>query len=764
MDEVFTEADNKLLDNPISDEDVKASLLSANRNSSPGSDGLTYLTYLACWDSLGHHLSEVLREIVTSGKLPESMKNSFLVFSPKINKENSTRIKDKRKLSLLQTDFKILSGVLAGRLKKTEQHTISRFQFASGSKRISQAVCLTRDAIESVKPSQKVVLYETDYISAFDLMSIDWILKVLLKKGCSKSFVQTLRNIFQEEDTYVSCVVNNEVQERILNRRKNIKQGCRSSTLLYCFATDPLLIKLNKILKGLTYFSHPTAGPHHPLFGRPRPVVEKITAIGYVDDVKGFLTSVDEFHTLDTTLASFEAASGSRLHRSVEPTNQKCAALPLGRWAGWSSADCPLDYMKVVDHINLLGVKLARTTSRTRELAGSDLVSSVQSKLNHFRSGRHSSLVLKPHLANVYLLSKISHKSAAVHLYKTDVQKLQHAIKSWTTQELLKKPKELLLYRRKEDGGLGLVNVQARAIANLTRSFLHSVLSSSYSRAIYRAFVQEEEDAKQLVKKPSFYPESMFTLVKEAFSALGGQIFCLSAKQWQLRATENIVTHFRDPASGMASLLPSPAEETWPTHNWPQSRANLNIRGLTPNQRSTLYMLCNDLLTNSERLQKFKLATSAECPFCKEVDESLHFLSCSQAQGLGNFLEVSLTPIFFTEDQFSWAKVRSLDLNSASLHDKRAGLVLIAEVVSQILSSRKQSRAASWSKLSATIKCCAEATSKPFPESGTSLFTWSNRLRARCTPMASPDSSSPDSRAEEQSPGGHQWPSFQLSV
>ena len=159
---------------------------------------------------------------------------------------------------------------------------------------------------------------------------------------------------------------------------------------MYCFATDPLLLKLNKTLKGLSYFSHPTAGPHHPLFGGPRPVVEKVTAIGYVDDVKGFLTSVEEFHTLDTTLASFEAASGSRLHRSAEPTNQKCAVLPLGRWAGWSPADCPLDYMKVVDHINLLGVKLARTTSRTRELAGSDLVSSVQSKLNHFRSGRHS--------------------------------------------------------------------------------------------------------------------------------------------------------------------------------------------------------------------------------------------------------------------------------------------------------------------------------------------------------------------------------------
>merc|ERR1712004_616922 len=286
VDVVFTEADNKLLDKPISDEDVKASLLSANRNSCPGSDGLTYLTYLVCWDSLSHHLSEVIREIVNAGKLPESMKNSFLVFSPKINKEHSTRIKDKRKLSLLQTDFKILSGILAGRLRKTEKHTISRHQFASGSKRISQAVCLTRDAIESVKPSQKVVLYETDYISAFDLMSIDWILKVLLKKGCSKSFVQILRNIFQEEDTFVSCVINNEVQPRILNRRKNIKQGCRSSTQMYNFASDPLLLKLNKVLKGLTYFSHPTSGPHHPLFGKPKPVVEKLTALGFVDDVK----------------------------------------------------------------------------------------------------------------------------------------------------------------------------------------------------------------------------------------------------------------------------------------------------------------------------------------------------------------------------------------------------------------------------------------------------------------------------------------------
>ena len=49
----------------------------------------------------------------------------------------------------------------------------------------------------------------------------------------------------------MSCVINNEVQQRIINRRKNIKQGCqtRSSTQMYSYASDPLLLKLNKVLK-----------------------------------------------------------------------------------------------------------------------------------------------------------------------------------------------------------------------------------------------------------------------------------------------------------------------------------------------------------------------------------------------------------------------------------------------------------------------------------------------------------------------------------
>ena len=351
---------------------------------------------------------------------------------------------------------------------------------------------------------------------------------------------------------------------------------------------------------------------------------------------------------------------------------------------------------------------------------------------------RHSALVLKPHLANVYLLSKISHKAAAVHLRSTDVKKLQSAIRSWVTQELLRKPKEVLLYRSTEEGGLGLVNVHARAMANLTRSFLQSVHTSSYMLAIFKAFVKEEEEAKQFVKKPSFFPDSMYVLIKEAYRDLRGQIFILSAKQWQSRITENRITHVGDPVTGSLSLLPSPSEELWPTTDWGQSRQNLRVRGLSPEQKSTLFKLCNDLFPHGELLQKFKQATSAGCQYCKEVDGPLHFLNCIQAKNLGSFIRETLSPLFFTQEGFSWTKVRTLDLSSSSHKERLAGLIFLSETVNHISVTRKNAQNASPVKLAAILS--HRATAKSSPAAGATLTTWSSDLRTWCQSQGVPRS------------------------
>ena len=103
----------------------------------------------------------------------------------------------------------------------------------------------------------------------------------------------------------------------------------------------------------------------------------------------------------------------------------------------------------------------------------------VQARLNHYKVARPVPLICKPHIANCFLLSKVSYKASVRDLRKQDLQKISSATKSWVNQQLLKRPKEVLLYRSKEEGGLGLVNVVARARAKLVKTFVDQCLLGS---------------------------------------------------------------------------------------------------------------------------------------------------------------------------------------------------------------------------------------------------------------------------------------------
>ena len=147
-------------------------------------------------------------------------------------------------------------------------------------------------------------------------------------------------------------------------------------------------------------------------------------------------------------------------------------------------------------------------------------------------------------------------------------------------------------------------------------------------------------------------------------------------------------------------------------------------------QKSTLFKLCNDLFPHGELLQNFKQATSAGCQYCKEVDGPLHFLNCIQARSLGTFIRETLSPLFFTKEQFSWTKVRTLDLSASSQKDRLAGLILLSEIVNHISVTKKNSQNASPVKLAAIISHRADVTEKTSPTAGATLATWSSGLRS----------------------------------
>ena len=108
-----------------------------------------------------------------------------MVFGSKPKKPNSLLPQDKWRISLLNSDFKVASGLEAGRMKPMLTHTLSHLQLVAGKdRRIFHGINLARDAIWAAgKRGQGCGILDTDLVAGFDYMTLIWCLKVLEKKG-----------------------------------------------------------------------------------------------------------------------------------------------------------------------------------------------------------------------------------------------------------------------------------------------------------------------------------------------------------------------------------------------------------------------------------------------------------------------------------------------------------------------------------------------------------------------------------------------------
>ena len=146
VSQVFSPDDNELLCKAVTKSEVKETLCAANLHAAPGSDGLTSFLYKECWDILGDSFTSLVQAIHAGHAPTRSQRTSLMVFGTKPKKAKSLRPSDKRKISLLNADFKLVTGIDAKRFKKVSTHTLSPSQLSTGSdRRINQGINKARD-------------------------------------------------------------------------------------------------------------------------------------------------------------------------------------------------------------------------------------------------------------------------------------------------------------------------------------------------------------------------------------------------------------------------------------------------------------------------------------------------------------------------------------------------------------------------------------------------------------------------------------------
>ena len=98
------------------------------KHKSPGADGIPYEFLIMLWVDLRRLIYNIIKWIFKNKIMPEKIPEGLIVFLPKKGKDQSI-LKNVRPLTLLNTLYKIASGILAERIKKILPKIISRDQY-----------------------------------------------------------------------------------------------------------------------------------------------------------------------------------------------------------------------------------------------------------------------------------------------------------------------------------------------------------------------------------------------------------------------------------------------------------------------------------------------------------------------------------------------------------------------------------------------------------------------------------------------------------
>ena len=143
--------------------------------------------------------------------------------------------------------------------------------------------------------------------------------------------------------------------------------------------------------------------------------------------------------------------------------------------------------MSTSDHLDMIGVELRSTWTKTRKANGDALQTRVNNTIKLWRSGKYMHLTMRSWSLNTYCMSKIWFRTHNVDLRVVDVNKIKSSIKSWLYGDMLLKPEEMIMSRSASVGGLGVHNVALKSLAGLISTFLETACNPKYRRSLYHS-------------------------------------------------------------------------------------------------------------------------------------------------------------------------------------------------------------------------------------------------------------------------------------
>ncbi len=302
--------------------DVLLSLRYAKTGSAPGIDGIPF----ELWKTLhARHVEDVrfpsrahfdvvklitaaLEDIRVYGVDPRTPFAQGWIAPIYKEKGERTRVVNYRPITLLNTDYKLLTKTLAVRLAEVAPGLIHRAQagFVPGRK-IHNHTQLARMMMSWAEVNEvNGAIVALDQEKAYDKIAHDYLWRVLERLNIPVSFIRTIQSLYANART---SVMINGILSKSYRIYRGVRQGDPLSCLLFDLAIEPLSAMIRK--SDIEGFAIPKCD-------------EVLKAVLFADDTTVYLSHRDDFATLQTVLDTWCSAAKARFNIS------KTEVIPIG--------------------------------------------------------------------------------------------------------------------------------------------------------------------------------------------------------------------------------------------------------------------------------------------------------------------------------------------------------------------------------------------------------------------------------------------------
>jgi hypothetical protein len=324
----------------VSEAEVARAMAAAKPGTAPGPDGLPLLVYKRFSQLLTPVLARVFSAVGSLRVVPAGFLGGAISALPKPHAD-PLDVAGYRPITLLNTDYRLLARVLAGRLQPVLQKVVSQSQTAYlRGRRSGSNVLVLQLLLEGLPADSQLVAVLLDFAKAYDTIDRPFLLQCMRALGVGDEFVSWVQTLLSDTS---ACVVMNGYQSVSRPFMAGVRQGCPLSPLLYLCVAEALARFLQVRGVGVSV----------------RGV--QLTSTQFADDTQVLLPSPAHVPAFLAHMRTFGAASGQRLNVN------KSRVLLVGRAARMQAAALqrqqqhqPGDSPEYVVSATVLGVPVGR--------------------------------------------------------------------------------------------------------------------------------------------------------------------------------------------------------------------------------------------------------------------------------------------------------------------------------------------------------------------------------------------------------------------